>query len=606
MLLLVAACHGGDAGRPAASPTASLASSSPAASHSPGAASPAPGTYAPAPSRDLLDLARRFRGVSPDAARVGREGPFDYRVGDRESFFLVDLETPRVVTVQARVAIITEHAYFFVEEGIDYSPSKMERMGRDFETVVYPTVTKAFGKEWTPGVDGDPRITLLHARLRGAGGYFHQGDEYGAAAMPISNEREVVYLDAGALEWAGASYNALVAHELQHLIHFNTDPDEEAWVNEGLSQVASELVGSDSEWLESFLVRPDISLAEWPDTEDSAAHYAASELFFRYLLDRFGGRENARGLVSRAADGIAGVNDYLEAYGTTFQDVFADWAVANYLDADEGPFGYRDLDVRVKEKTTVRGMGQGEGEVNQFGADYLEIASPQGGVLVFDGAETVGTGVPPLDGAFWWSGRGDGIDARLTRELDLSSVTNATLRFSFWAQTENGWDYAYVAVSTDGGRTWKPMPGRHTTTYDPVRNAYGQGYTGDSGGWREEEMDLTPYVGGRVLLRFEYITDDATNLAGFAVDNVRVPELGLNDSGEDTSGWRSEGFRHGLGELPQSFIVQKIEGGQVSRIALDSHNRADVSVSSSVTIVVSAATEGTLEKALYRWELRPA
>ena len=185
-------------------------------------------------------------------------------------------------------------------------------------------------------------------------------------------------------------------------------------------------------------------------------------------------------------------------------------------------------------------------------------------------------------------------------------MTNATLRFSFWAQTENGWDYAYVAVSTDGGRTWKPMPGRHTTTYDPVRNAYGQGYTGDSGGWREEEMDLTPYVGGRVLLRFEYITDDATNLAGFAVDNVRVPELGLNDSGEDTSGWMSEGFRHGLGELPQSFIVQKIEGGQVSRIALDSHNRADVSVSSSVTIVVSAATEGTLEKALYRWELRPA
>ena len=40
-----------------------------------------------------------------------------------------------------------------------------------------------------------------------------------------------------------------------------------------------------------------------------------------------------------------------------------------------------------------------------------------------------------------------------------------------------------------------PCRGRTTTDCDPVGAAYGQGYTGSSGGWVQEEVDLSAYAG---------------------------------------------------------------------------------------------------------------
>lgn len=524
-----------------------------------------------------------------------------YQEGDNETFYVIDLEAPKVITIRATAALVTDHAYFFVEDGIDYSRAALEQIGRDFEEAVFPRVTATFGA--IPGLGPGQRITLLHAHLTGAGGYFNQGDEYPVTVVPLSNDREILYLDAGALESPGPAYNALAAHELQHLIHYYADATEEAWVNEGLSQIAAELVGGGSDWLRSFLLQPDTQLNDWPDSGDSTVHYAASELFFRYLLDRFGGPAGASAILAQPADGTAGVDAYLRGFGTTFEDVFSDWVVANYLDAAEGKYAHRDLDARVKTKTTVRQAGSGEGAVSQFGADYLEVSAP-GGLFVFDGADTVSAGVPASDGAFWWAGRGDSIDARLTRVVDLTGLSRATLRFAFWAQIERGWDYAYVAVSTDGGKRWQALPGRHTTDYDPVGNAYGPGYTGDSGGWQDEEIDLTPFAGQRILLRFEYVTDDATNLAGFAIDDIEVPEAGFMDTADGDAGWTVEGFQQVRGPLPQRFIIQKVEGSQVSRVELDAANRAEVPLAGPTTIIISGATEGTSEEATYHWELR--
>ncbi len=591
----MASC-GGDA---STRPTGSQTPSAPAtATSSPTFESPTPSASPAAPPRDLLDLARRFRGASQDASRPPLR---TYRAGDSDTFYVIDLETPRTFAISATAALVTDHAYFFVQDGITYSPTAMERVGRDFEDIVYPAVTAAFGG--IPGPERGQRITILHARLKGAAGYFNQGDEFPRSIVPLSNDGEILYIDAGMLESPGTSYNALLAHELQHLIHYHADDAEEAWVNEGLSQIAAELVGGGSDWLRTFLLEPDTQLNDWPDAGDSTVHYAASELFFRYLLDRFGGAANARALLAEPADGIAGVDAYLQRFGTTFEDVFADWVAANYLDAPDGKYAHRDLDARVKIKTPVRRAGSGEGTVSQFGADYLEIES-QGGVFVFDGADSVSVGVPPSDGAFWWAGRGDGIDTRLTRELDLTGLSRATLRFSFWAQIERGWDYAYVAVSTDGGQRWQTLPGNHTTDYDPVGNAYGPGYTGDSGGWQEEEIDLTPFAGRRVLLRFEYVTDDATNLPGFAIDDIEVPEIGFLDTADGGAHWMAEGFRQVRGPLAQRFIVQKVEAGQVTRVQLDAGNRAEIPLADVATIIISGNTQGTSEPASYRWELR--
>ncbi len=555
-----------------------------------------------------MDLARRFRGLPADTLRATRQSPHGYQVGDREQFTLVNIDGPSTRTIAANLRLVTEHAHFFIEDGLGVDDSILETIGADFETLVYPRVTAAFGKEWSPGVDADPRISIVHADLKGAGGYFSTSDEHPQQVVPRSNEREAVYLDASFLDSPGATYNAILAHELQHLIHWNADGGEEAWVNEGLSQVAEELVGGGTAATGDFLATPDTQLTVWPP-DGGGIHYGESQLFFRYLLDRFGGRENAAALLAVPEDGIAGVNAYLKEFGSSFEDVFADWTAANYLDEASGPYAHEGADLTVADVTTIAVVGEGNGSVHQFAADYLEVDPPAGGaVFTFDGSDEVGIGIPPWDGPFWWSNAGDSIDSRLTREFDLTNLSSATLRFRTWFDIERGWDYAYVAASANGGRTWETLSGRHTTEYDPVGQAYGPGYTGDSGGeWLQEEMNLTAYAGGRVLLRFEYVTDDAAHGRGFAVDGIEVPELGFADGAETSGRWQAEGFRRIDGPSPQRFVVHLIERGEaadVRRLEADTGNRLEVGLDGPATIVVAAVTEGTTEAATYRWSLR--
>ena len=135
--------------------------------------------------------------------------------------------------------------------------------------------------------------------------------------------------------------------------------------------------------------------------------------------------------------------------------------------------------------------------------------------------------------------------------------------------------------------------------------AYGAGYSGNSGGWVQEEVDLSAYAGKKVLLRFEYVTDDATSLTGLAVDNIEIPELGFRDGAESEAGWTSEGFKRIERPLSQQFIVQVIRGETVERVALDAANRGSVRLDGSETIAVSGATEGTAEVAPYTWSLAP-
>ena len=615
LVIGIAVACGDGAGRPGPTGTGI----SPAATAAP---TPAPPVQPEPPARDFMDLARRFRNLPADASRLARPTPYPHQVGESQEFTVIDLEAPATLRVSAMLRLITDHAYFFVQDGVPVLPSALDAVGADFEARVYPRAIAAFGKEWSPGVDSDPHITILHANLRGASGYVSMSDMFPATAVPSSNEREMIYLDATLLypnaifgSSQRALYNAVLAHELQHLVHANADTGEEAWVNEGLSQVASELAGvapgAGTSGLRSFLASPDTQLNHWPVEGDTAVHYAASQLFFRYLLDRFGGRQNAFLLLRIQEDGIAGVEVYLRPFGTTFLDVFADWLATNYLDEESSPYSHADIEARVTTVATIRDPRDGDGSVHQFAADYLEVEPPAGGaVFTFDGADQVSIGVPPHDGPFWWPNRGDAIDSRLTRQFDLTGAARATLRFWTWFDIERGWDYAYVAASTDEGRTWQALCGRQTTDYDPVGAAYGPGFTGASGSsepaWVQEEIDLTPFAGRKVLLRFEYVTDDAADLAGFAVDDIEVPEIAFRDTADGDGGWTAEGFRAIAGPLQQRFLLQVIEMGRpprVTRVPLDAFNGAQIPLAGPATVVIAAITEGTAETAPYHWSL---
>ena len=577
------------------------------------------------PPRDLVDLAQRLRGLQGDVpAQVNVTAP-DYPLGHRQDFVLVQLpafgqsETtpPRTETVSAVLRHATPHAYFYVQDGIEVSDSELESAGRDFEEEVYPRLTEVFGRERSPGIDGDPRITVLHAELGDAGGYFSPDDEFPQTVAPLSNEREMVYLGPPAGPPGTRSHTAVLAHELQHLLHFNADEDEELWVNEGLSEVAAGLISGRSSLGPTFLDQPDTQLNAWGFEADVSRHYGASDLFFRYLAERLGGPESLRRLAARPEDGIAGIRAFLEEEkaGITFEELFADWLVANY----RGDYG--GLEVTVAPSATLDGPSEGRESVRQFAADYIEVELGSGdAIFEFNGETTVPVlpNEPHGGDGQWWANRGDGIDTTLTRELDLSGLSSATLTFWTWYDIERWYDYAYVEASSDGGRTWTILRGRHSTDENPVAAAYGPGYTGKSGGasapaWVEETIDLTPFAGGPILLRFEYVTDGGLNKPGWAIDDIAVPELGFFDDAEDDGDWESDGFVRLEKPLRQRFLLRLIEIGdetKVTDVPLDGENRAEVRLRGfgerlrRAVMVIAGATEGTTEPAHYRYSLR--
>jgi immune inhibitor A len=134
----------------------------------------------------------------------------------------------------------------------------------------------------------------------------------------------------------------------------------------------------------------------------------------------------------------------------------------------------------------------------------------------------------PHSGAMeWWGGQADQIDTTLTRTVDLTGRSSAALTFWTWYDIEPYWDFGFVQVSADGGATWTSaaLPGT-TSLHDP--NAMPEivaqlpGFTGSSGGWVQKSLDLGPWAGQVVQVRFRYMTDWGTVGAGFFVDDVAL------------------------------------------------------------------------------------
>ncbi|RME44611.1 MAG: hypothetical protein D6796_11565, partial [Caldilineae bacterium] len=490
-----------------------------------------------------------------------------------DTFWVLDtsVEPPAKFQVSARLALRTDHAYWWVQEGYAVPDADLRAAARRFEERTYPTNRHVFGAEWSPGIDGDPRLHILMGNIPGVSGYFSAANEYATQAVPHSNRHEMFFINLHALRPGQRQFDSVLAHEFQHMIHWHHDPNEDAWVNEGLSELAQTLNGFDTgNVVHLYLNQPDLQLTAWGRTpEIRRANYGASFLFFRYLYDRFG-LEVIQSLVAQPENGIAGIEQSLQQNGISlpFDSIFADFLLANYLNdprLDDGRWAYADPKltlppVRHAARHTTLPV-EAAGTVKPYGADYIELAVSGPLSITFRGAMT--TTLLPTgahSGRFFWYGnRGDNSDSTLTRPVDLTGVPTATLRFWAWYDLEPDWDYAYIALSADDGATWEALPATTTTDTNPVGNAYGPGFTGQSKGWVEETVDLTPYAGQRILLRFEVVTDDAINYPGFAVDDIRLAPAGFADDAEtDEGGWTATGFFRTDNRLPQRFIVQAI------------------------------------------------
>ncbi len=610
-----------------ATPAASPDSSAPAAATTPepvtdaGLATLASLSENVMPRRDQVEVAYQF-GRTQSKERVARTEPLDVKVGDKESFNVTNVATDRNYTVSATLVLALDHVLVYVEDGVELDMQDLEKSAREFNDKIYPRNRELFGSEWTPGVDGDPRLTILNARIEGAGGYFSGSDEVPRSVNRFSNEREMFYINIDDRVPGTTSYGDVLAHEFQHMIQWNESERPTTWTNEGLSQLAEELNGFEESVVSvtpSYLVNPDLQLTDWADNpQESIAHYGASYLFLTYFYEQYGKDLDLKQLIRE------GAGERLELFAETarkinpdiqdFGDLYADWSIANLVNNQrygQGRYAYKQLLETVRPEQLPENGD--EETVAQFGSDFYEIPEAAGERIIrFDGSDTIGVAATEPEGtAMWWSNRGDSGHSTLTRTLDLRNVSSATLQFRLWYDIEADYDYGFVSVSTDGGKTFTSLQGRHTTNEDPQGANWGNGYTGRSGGdevaeWVDEQIDLTPYAGKEVILRFSMITDDAFTRPGMVIDTIRVPEINFSDDAESNSaGWAAAGFARTDNRLPQQWEVRlvRIKGRAVTfePLQLDEQNRGEYRLAADErgALIVMATTPHTTERADY-------
>lgn len=587
------------------------------------------------PERDLNQIVPRLKKNPALLTPVPTSTPRTLKVGDKDTFYVVEnASTGSYRTVTATLQVVVPHAYYWVEDGVTLDQSSLQQAADFFESNIYPTNHKFFGNERSPGPDGDVHISILNTRFQDAAGYFSTEDTYPRNLVPFSNQRNIIYLNVDALRPGTNEYSGDTAHEFQHLIHSYEAQHKTGWIDEGMGDLAIKVNGFDvGGVLRVFERTPDTQLNTWAsDPQASLAHYAASYLFFDYTAGRFG-PEFTRDAIHAPREGVNGIQAVLDQRNPrmSFDDLFADWAIANYLNdpkIENGKYAYtNEPTVRISNEPVLTQFPmQRSARMREYATNYFGIQPTVGDVTVYFTGTTT-TRLIPADAHggkwMWYSNRADLADMTLTRDVDLSKVSKATLSFWTWYDIEKNFDYAYTEVSTDGGKNWDILPGKNTSTENPNGASYGPAFTGKSGtttstgtaGWVQEQMDLSSYAGKQIKLRFEYITDDAFNAPSWALDDISIPEINLNDSVEEgANAWQSSGFVRTDNVLPQRFTVQVVEQGSsttVARMNLDDQNRGSLTISGfgktmqRAELVITTSAPTTTEQADYQFSIAP-
>jgi len=339
-------------------------------------------------------------------------------IGDEKTFWVWDLSVmpPGFLEVPATLKAIGDSCYIFVENAqwnasvfddavaaiLDRFENQTPEGSLHPNRGIYENDVSYFG-EAPDALDNDPHIYILLAELPGYekrgtfyefDGYFNVFDQYSDDyAMEEwaqhSNEVEILYINP-TLRDPASDYNmAVIAHEFQHMIHWNFDVDEESWINESLSEAAMMVNGyyTDIEFIQYFLQQPDKTLAELEHVD-----YGQMFLWAAYMLDHFPA-ELLKKIVVEEENGVTGFSKALAelGYSIPFSAIFQRFAIANALDMeeiDDGIYAYSSLDLSEYSigftDRIMRYPGRVRDSVNSYAADYISLENlPAGGLSLY-------------------------------------------------------------------------------------------------------------------------------------------------------------------------------------------------------------------------------
>ncbi|MFE3324570.1 immune inhibitor A domain-containing protein [Streptomyces sp. NPDC059176] len=184
---------------------------------------------------------------------------------------------------------------------------------------------------------------------------------------------------------------------------------------------------------------------------------------------------------------------------------------------------------------------------HKLGVSAYNTKNPQALVVELPKKTVTTTVVKPAEGSKqWWSDMGDDLKNTLTRSVDLTGKSEASLELSGWWDIEADYDFLYAEASTDGGAHWTALDGTADGTPIPRDASDAPALTGQSGAYKKLVYGLDAYAGKKVDVRFRYQTDGGAGGKGFAADEISINADGaplFTDNAEgDDNGWTAKGF----------------------------------------------------------------
>ncbi|MFX0082671.1 MAG: hypothetical protein ACFE94_13055 [Candidatus Hodarchaeota archaeon] len=485
--------------------------------------------------------------------------------------------------------------------------AQLEGLMTEFDTNIYPTVTGVFGEPLPRGDEGQ-KVWILIFNIRDESYYDDSQTSYAVGYFSASTSAEynknIFHCDT--YDWennagpgSDRTMEGAFAHEFEHLVHFDQDPDEPSWVDEGLADLAIYLCGY-GHWAShiwNYLAYHWFtSLIFWGNGLED---YGASYLFILYLFEHFGGADFIVDLVQEQANGIEGIQKTLYAHGycISFDRIFDRWTIANYLDDTSrwgGKYGYETLEMGGPDTwfwtlDDILTYGYGEpifsgdweltgwwGTPQPYTAHYYRFTTDTFAKVYMEG--DIFSGVTAYSGTLEWYSGANAWAWRSFSQTFTIPEDGATLNFMTYFEIEDDWDYGYVEVHDLTDDVWVTLndPNArmyvynltlHAYEYVPMRTFVDQpqdnpntpdeqepttyetdgtwfGFTGLSGGWIPISMDLSAFKGHQIEIHFRLWQDGAFTLQNMYVDDIEITNgvFPLDDVEAGEDGWATTGW----------------------------------------------------------------
>lgn len=281
---------------------------------------------------------------------------------------------------------------------------------------------------------------------------------------PGSNKMNILYIDTrpGLGNQGKTALDGVLstlAHEYQHLIHYNLNKESEIFFNEGCSELASTLCGYFDRQNTGFLTNTNVPLLRWVH-DDPLDDYERALTYMRYMFEQLG-EPFVTQLVKTQDEEMVRVGAALATVGhraEEWQDLLKGFGVANYLMRNFSDpryiyqRGLSNSTARVHNSYPNQVPATGSLQVEQYGTFYnlYSFTTPAGIKVKFDGGRPFAVMVVLFRGgqAVEVQELTPGTEYTLGEAVGYSKIVFAVVNLDYSAQTIR-WTASQVTSGVD-------------------------------------------------------------------------------------------------------------------------------------------------------------